>query len=207
MNEDGTMARLPQLFEIAEKFDVKLISIEDLVAYRMSQESLIKQVENFTLETEHGAFNFTAYEQTTNGQVHMSLTMGAWDKNEEVLVRMHSANVSNDIFDILTSDAESQLNLAMKAVAKEGKGAIVYMNQRQTQSDLLDRMRAYKASQAGESKTKKVSFKADARDFGIGAQILHDLNITKIKLLTNHPLKRVGLTGYGLTIVENVTMK
>ncbi len=207
MNEDGSMARLPQLFEIAGKFDLKLISIEDLVAYRMSKESLIKQVENFELESEHGTFNFTAYEQTTNGQIHMALTMGNWEKNEEVLVRMHSANVSNDIFDILTSDAETQLNLAMKTVAKEGKGAIVYMNQRQTQSDLLDRMRAYKAKREGQIPNKRVSFKPDARDFGIGAQILHDLNISKIKLLTNHPLKRVGITGYGLTIVENVTMR
>jgi 3,4-dihydroxy 2-butanone 4-phosphate synthase/GTP cyclohydrolase II len=206
MNEDGTMARLPQLFEIAGKFDLKLISIEDLVAYRMSQESLVNRAEQFELETEYGTFDFTAYEQTTNGQIHMALTMGSWDKNEEVLVRMHSANINNDMFEILTADNQTQLGLAMEKVAAAGKGAIVYMNQRETQSNLLDRIRAYKAKKAGIPQDKKVSFKPDARDFGIGAQILHDLSISKIKLLTNNPLKRVGITGYGLTIVENVTM-
>ncbi len=204
LNEDGTMARLPQLFPVAEKFDLKIISIEDLVAYRMSKESLIKKVESFEIDTEFGPFHFSAYEQTTNGQIHMALTKGQWQKEEEVLVRMHSATVANDIFEILTSDTQSQLRKAMKRVAEEGKGAIVYMNQKMQQNNLLERIRDFKDKKEGKETTRKVSFKPDARDFGIGAQILHDLSISKVKLLTNHPMKRVGITGYGLTIVENV---
>jgi 3,4-dihydroxy 2-butanone 4-phosphate synthase/GTP cyclohydrolase II len=204
LNEDGTMARLPQLFPVAEKFDLKIISIEDLVAYRMSKESLIKQVEAFEIDTEFGPFHFTAFEQTTNGQIHMALTRGAWEKDEEILVRMHSATVANDIFEILTNDTQTQLSKAMKRVAEEGKGAIVYMNQKMQDNNLLGRIREYKAKKEGKESTRKVSFAPDARDFGIGAQILHELNISKVKLLTNHPMKRVGITGYGLTIVENV---
>jgi 3,4-dihydroxy 2-butanone 4-phosphate synthase/GTP cyclohydrolase II len=204
LNEDGTMARLPQLREVAKKHDLKLISIEDLVAYRMSKESLIEKQEEFQLDTEYGPFNLKVYEQTTNHQIHIALTLGEWKKNEPVLVRMHSASVANDIFEILTSDTSVQLKKALKKVSEEGKGAVVYMNQNRSADDLLKRIRAFKEDSS--SNTHKVSFAKDNRDFGVGAQILHDLDITKVKLLTNNPIKRVGITGYGLTIVENVTM-
>jgi|TARA_R110002096_G_scaffold132768_3_gene283301 3,4-dihydroxy 2-butanone 4-phosphate synthase/GTP cyclohydrolase II len=203
LNEDGTMARLPQLTEVAKKHDLKLISIEDLVAYRMSLESLIEKKEEFELQTEYGPFNLKVYEQTTNHQIHIALTLGEWEKNETVLVRMHSASVANDIFEILTSDTSVQLKKALKKVAEEGKGAVVYMNQNRSTDDLLKRIRDFKEN---SSRSKKVSFAKDNRDFGVGAQILHDLGISQVKLLTNNPIKRVGITGYGLTIVENVTM-
>lgn len=206
MNEDGTMARLPQLFEIAEQFDLKVISIEDLVAYRMNTESLIHKVEEFDISTEYGDFTFKAYEQTTNGQIHMALTMGNWDVSEPILTRMHSASVGNDIFHLLTNDTTSQLKKAMKAVQKEGKGVIVYMNQKQDSSSLLQRIKSYKNTLSQGGETQVASFTKDARDFGIGAQILHDLGVKNIKLLTKNPIKRVGIEGYGLTIVENVIM-
>lgn len=206
MNEDGTMARLPQLVEIAKKFDLKLISIEDLVAYRMQSESLIKKVENFDLKTEYGEFNIHVYEQTTNGQIHIALTMGQWNIKDDVLVRMHSNTVANDIFAILTSDTGIQLKRAMARVSAEGKGAIVYMNQEKSQGNLLERIKAYKAAIQSNDKSKSVSFQKDSRDFGIGAQILHDLGISKINLLTNNPIKRVGIIGYGLTISTNTQM-
>lgn len=202
MNEDGTMARLPQLMDIAEKFDLKIISIEDLVSYRMERESLIDKVEEFDLDTPFGKFRLHAYQQTTNQQVHLALTLGNWEAREPVLVRMHSNTVAHDVFDMLTSDTSAQLQKALKRVAQEGKGAVVYMNQHIASADLLQRLVQYKE---GERPVGK-SFKSDARDFGVGAQILHDLGISELKLLTNHPMKRVGLTGYGLTIVENVTM-
>jgi len=206
MNEDGTMARLPQLFEIAKKFDLKLISIEDLVAYRMANESLIKKKEEFELNTEYGEFTLRAYEQTTNGQIHIALTKGNWEKDEPVVVRMHSAAIAHDIFDILTSDTSVQLQKALKKVATEGKGAVVYMNQEQSSGNLLNRIQEYRAGLEKNENTRKISFNRDNRDYGIGAQILHDLGISKVKLLTNNPIKRVGITGYGLTIVENITM-
>ncbi|MBF99972.1 MAG: hypothetical protein CMI36_13340 [Owenweeksia sp.] len=203
MNEDGSMARLPQLYDIAQKFDLKLITIEDLVAYRMSQESLIRKEEEFELETSYGTFTLRAYQQTTNGQIHIALSMGKWEAGEPVLVRMHSAATAHDIFAILTSDTSHQLEKALKRVSDEGKGAIVYMNQDRSPSNLLERIREYK-DPAG--RVRKTSFAKDNRDFGVGAQILHDLGIQNVKLLTNNPIKRVGITGYGLTIVENVTM-
>ncbi|MDX5325941.1 MAG: 3,4-dihydroxy-2-butanone-4-phosphate synthase [Bacteroidota bacterium] len=207
MNEDGTMARLPQLLDIAERFDLKVISIEDLVAYRMKNESLIKIQERFSIHTTYGEFLLTAYEQTTNGQIHIALTMGSWDRNEPVLVRMHSAAVANDIFHMLTTNGSEQLSKAMKKVSQDGRGVIVYMNQEQTSGKLLERIRNYKASFEGSSAPEKgMSFSKDPRDYGIGAQILHDLGVSKVKLLTNHPIKRVGIVGYGLEIVENVTM-
>lgn len=203
LNEDGTMARLPQLIEVAKKHDLKLISIEDLVAYRMSLESLIDKREEFVLETEYGPFNLKVYEQTTNHQIHIALSLGEWEKDEPVLVRMHSASVANDIFEILTSDTSVQLKKALKKVSEEGKGAVVYMNQNRSADDLLKRIKNFKDN---STESKKVSFAKDNRDFGVGAQILHDLGISQVKLLTNNPIKRVGITGYGLTIVENVTM-
>jgi 3,4-dihydroxy 2-butanone 4-phosphate synthase/GTP cyclohydrolase II len=206
MNEDGTMARLPELKEIAKKFDIKLVSIEDLVAYRMNLESLIVKREEFVINTRFGEFTLRAYEQTTNGQIHIALLKGQWTKDETVLVRMHSASVAHDIFEIITSDTSHQLERAMSLVAEEGKGAIVYMNQEKAAGNLLERLREYKQLEASTEKTVKMSFTKDAKDFGVGAQILHDLGISRIKLLTNNPLKRVGITGYGLTIVENAMM-
>ncbi|MGB0176248.1 MAG: 3,4-dihydroxy-2-butanone-4-phosphate synthase, partial [Owenweeksia sp.] len=180
MNEDGSMARLPQLSEIARKFDLKLITIEDLVAYRMSQESLIRKEEEFELNTPYGTFNLSAYQQTTNGQIHIALTMGQWSPEESVLVRMHSAATAHDIFAILTSDTSHQLEKALKKVSEEGRGAIVYMNQAGSANSLLERIREYKNQ---DGPVHKISFAKDNRDFGIGAQILHDLGIKNVKLL------------------------
>lgn len=207
MNEDGTMARLPQLLEIAAEHGLKVVSIEDLVAYRMQKESLIQKKEEFDIDTDFGKFKLHAYEQTTNGQVHLALTMGDWNKSEPMLVRVHSSGVGNDIFHLLTQSPGVQLEKAMKAVQNEGKGVIVYMNQRQLSGSLLDKLRAYKESlDQGNTPTPSASFTKDSRDYGIGAQILHDLGVSKVRLLTNNPIKRVGIVGYGLEIVENVTM-
>lgn len=206
MNEDGSMARLPQLMEIAKKHDLRLISIEDLVAYRMSKESLIEKKEEFRIETEFGEFTLRAYQQTTNGQVHIALTKGKWRPDESVLVRMHSASVAHDIFEILTANHSDQLLRALQKVSEEGRGAVVYMNQEKPAGNLLARLREYRDQKLEVTPGRKVSFARDARDFGVGAQILHDLGISKVKLLTNNPMKRVGITGYGLTIVENVMM-
>lgn len=206
MNEDGTMARLPQLFEIAQKFKLSVISIEDLVAYRMEKESLIVKEEEFELPTAFGTFKLQAFRQTTNNQVHIALSLGSWQKDETVMVRMHSATVANDIFEMLTTDTHEQLHTAMKMVAKEGKGAVVYMNQEMNRGRLLERIKMKKDELNKGTKSTKASFTKDSRDFGVGAQILHELGISKVKLLTNNPIKRVGITGYGLTIVENTTM-
>ena len=203
MNEDGTMARLPQLIELAEELDLKLVTIEDLVAYRMKEESLITLKEEFELETEHGSFTLKAFEQNLSGQIHLSLSKGSWTKDEPVLVRMHSAGVGNDIFHMLTTDGPTQLRKAMHSIEKEGKGVIVYMNQQQMSTSLLDRLKQYKLKRSGENPP---SFSKDSRDFGIGAQILHELEVSKVRLLTNHAIKRVGIEGYGLTIVENVSL-
>lgn len=204
MNEDGTMARLPQLFEIAKKFGLKLISIEDLVAYRVQKESLIELKEEYPIETSFGQFNLRAYEQTTNGQIHLALSKGNWKSDEPVMVRMYSSSIHNDLFGLITNNPTVQLEKALESISKEGKGAIVYINQLklETENNLLDRIRGFKNQQ----QENKASFKRDNRDYGIGAQILLDLGISKIKLLTNNPIKRVGITGYGLTIVENITM-
>lgn len=207
MNPDGSMARLPQLVEIARQHELKLISIEDLVAYRMNSESLIEKVEEFDIETGYGPFTLRAYRQTTNDQVHIALVRGNWQPEDTVLVRMHSARVAHDIFEILTANHTDQLQRALQKVAHEGRGAIVYMNQAHHSGDLLNRLKAYRHQILNEQSPRKVSFARDPRDFGIGAQILHDLGIKNIKLLTNNPMKRVGITGYGLNIVENVTME
>lgn len=201
MNEDGTMARLPQLLEIAKKHDLKLITIEDLVSYRMNRESLVTLEEDFEMETEYGSFRMRAFKQTTNGQIHIALTKGEWQENEPVLVRMHSASTAHDVFEMLTSQTSIQLKKALKKVSAEGKGAIVYMNQEIPQGNLLERIKSFKN---GEKPSK--SFAHDTRDYGVGAQILHHLGISHIKLLTNNPIKRVGITGYGLTIVENINL-
>jgi 3,4-dihydroxy 2-butanone 4-phosphate synthase/GTP cyclohydrolase II len=207
MNADGSMARLPQLQEIAKKHDLKLISIEDLVAYRMQKESLVLLREEFKLKTRFGVFHLKAFEQTTNQQVHISLSMGEWESDENVLVRMHSASMQGDVFHMLTSDQAGSLERALKKVANEGKGVLVYLNQVIASQDLLSRLRRFKEISSEEKDpSKSPSFTKDARDFGVGAQILHALGVKNIRLLTHNPIKRIGIEGYGLKIVENVSM-
>ncbi|MCC8358882.1 3,4-dihydroxy-2-butanone-4-phosphate synthase [Salinimicrobium sediminilitoris] len=204
MNEDGTMARLPQLLKVAEKFDLKIVSIEDLVAYRMQHDSLIVKKEDFDIETRFGAFRLRAYQQTTNKQVHIALTKGTWKSSDPVLVRMNSTLVNNDILGTLTNDADKKLDYMFKAINEEGKGAIVFINQESQSLNLIKRLGELKDLQkAGEMKAPPLVM--DAKDFGIGAQILHDLEIHKIRLLSNtKQTKRVGMIGYGLEITEYV---
>jgi len=202
MNEDGTMARLPQLMEVAKKFNLKVVSIEDLVAYRMQHDSLIEKKEDFELDTRFGKFRLRAYKQTTNSQVHVALTKGTWKPNEEIMVRVNSTMVNNDLLGTLTSDADKKLDGMFKAINEEGRGAIVFINPANQSPNLLNRLTELKENQKrGEIKAPPV--KMDNKDFGIGAQILHDLEIHKIRLLSNtQQTKRVGMIGYGLEITE-----
>ncbi|MFV8224534.1 3,4-dihydroxy-2-butanone-4-phosphate synthase [Christiangramia aquimixticola] len=204
MNEDGTMARLPQLLEVAKKFDLKIVSIEDLVAYRMQHDSLIEKKEDFELNTRFGKFRLRAYKQTTNSQVHIALTKGHWNPSEEIMVRVNSTLVNNDILGTLTNDADKKLDGMFKAINDEGRGAIVFINPANQTPNLLNRITELKENQKkGEIKAPPVTM--DNKDFGIGAQILHDLEIHKIKLLSNsEQTKRVGMIGYGLEITEYV---
>ena len=204
MNDDGTMARLPQLLEVAKKFDIKIVSIEDLVAYRMEHDSLIEKKEDFDIETRFGKFRLRAYQQTTNNQVHIALTKGSWLANENVLTRVNSTLVNNDILGTLTNNADKKLDRMFKTLNEEGKGAILFINQQNQSQNLLNRLSLLKENQAnGEMKAPAIAM--DNKDFGIGAQILHDLNISKLKLLTNtKQTKRVGMIGYGLEIVDYV---
>ncbi len=204
MNEDGTMARLPQLLEVAKKFDIKIVSIEDLVAYRMEHDSLIEKKEDFDVETRFGTFRLRAYQQTTNNQVHIALTKGKWKNNEPVITRVNSTLVNNDILGTLTNDADKKLDRMFQVINNEGKGAILFINQQNQSKNLLNRLSILKENQKnGEFKAPSIAM--DQRDFGIGAQILHDLNISKIKLVSNSAqTKRVGMIGYGLEIVEYV---
>ncbi|HSI68736.1 MAG TPA: 3,4-dihydroxy-2-butanone-4-phosphate synthase [Gillisia sp.] len=204
MNEDGTMARLPQLIDVARKFDLKLVSIEDLVAYRMQHDSLIEKKEDFDIQTRFGTFRLRAYQQTTNNQIHIALTKGAWKPTEEILVRVNSTLVNNDILGTLTNNADKKLDDMFKAINEEGKGAIVFINQESQSLNLLKRLNELKERQKqGEMKAPPIIM--DTKDFGIGAQILHDLEIHKIKLLSNSgQTKRVGMIGYGLEITEYV---
>ena len=204
MNEDGTMARLPQLLEVAKKFDIKIVSIEDLVAYRMEHDSLIEIKEDFNLTTRFGEFRLKAYQQTNNSQVHIALTKGSWNKNEPILTRINSTLVNNDILETLTNDTDKKLDKMFQVINNEGKGAIIFINQQNHSQNLLGRLTTLKEGQLkGEMKASPV--KMDQRDFGIGAQILHDLNISKLMLVTNtKQRKRVGMIGYGLEIVDYV---
>ncbi len=204
MNADGTMARLPQLIEVAEKFDLKLVSIEALVAYRMRHDSLIEKQEDFDINTRFGTYRLRAYNQTTNNQVHIALTKGTWTSDEEILVRVNSTLVNNDILGTLTNNADQKLDGMFKAINEEGRGAIVFINPANQSLNLLNRLSELKDVQTrGEVKAPPV--KMDTKDFGIGAQILHDLEIHKIKLLSNsQQTKRVGMIGYGLEITEYV---
>ncbi|ALM47770.1 3,4-dihydroxy-2-butanone 4-phosphate synthase [Flavobacterium psychrophilum] len=202
LNEDGSMARLPELYEVAKKFDLKLISIEDLVAYRMQHDSLIQKKEDFEIETRFGTFRLRAYVQTTNKQVHFALTKGSWNIGEPVLTRINSTQVNSDILGTLTNDADRKLDNMFRRINEEGKGAILFINQEVQPSELLTRIKELKELQS-EGITKAPQVKMDDRDFGIGAQILHDIDICKIRLLTNSgQTKRVGMIGYGLEITE-----
>ncbi|PQJ23154.1 3,4-dihydroxy-2-butanone-4-phosphate synthase [Tenacibaculum sp. SG-28] len=205
MNEDGTMARLPQLKDVAKKFDLKIVSIEDLVAYRMEHDSLIEKKEDFNIQTRFGDFRLRAYKQTTNDQIHIALTKGTWGQNDAVLTRINSTLVNNDILGTLTNDADKKLDKMFTVINEEGKGAIIFINQQSQSLNLLNRLRTLKDSQSnGKMKAPRVTM--DVKDFGIGAQILHDLHITKLRLVSNtQQTKRVGMIGYGLEIVDYVT--
>jgi len=204
MNEDGTMARLPQLVEVAKKFDLKLVSIESLVAYRMQHDSLIVKKEDFDIETRFGTFRLRAYQQTTNKQIHIALTKGNWNIGEPILTRINSTLVNNDILGTLTNDANKKLDGMFQLINDQGKGAVLFINQEAQSIDLLNRIVELKELQAkGEFKAPQI--KMDNKDFGIGAQILHDIDISKIRLLSNtEQTKRVGMIGYGLEIKEYV---
>jgi 3,4-dihydroxy 2-butanone 4-phosphate synthase/GTP cyclohydrolase II len=204
MNENGTMARLPELYEVAKKFDLRLVSIEDLVAYRMQHDSLIQKKEDFEVETRFGTFRLRAYVQTTNKQVHIALTKGSWNIGEPVLTRINSSQVNNDILGTLTTDADKKLDDIFRRINEEEKGAVLFINQEIAPSELLTRIMELKGLQAKGVK-KAPQIKMDTKDFGIGAQILHDIDISKIRLLTNSgQTKRVGMIGYGLEITEYV---
>jgi 3,4-dihydroxy 2-butanone 4-phosphate synthase / GTP cyclohydrolase II len=204
MNEDGTMARLPQLVKVAKKFNLKLVSIEDLVAYRVQHDSLIVKKEDFDIETRFGTFRLRAYEQTTNKQVHIALTKGTWNLGEAVLTRINSSQVNNDLLGTLTHNAEQHLDKMFQTINEHGKGAVIFINQDMQSVNLLSRIAELKQLQTeGEMKAPRIII--DTKDFGIGAQILHDLDISKIRLVTNtSQSKRVGMIGYGLEIIEHV---
>jgi len=205
MNEDGSMARLPQLMKVAKKFDLKIVSIEDLVAYRMEHDSLIDKEADFEITTRFGSYRLRAYKQTTNNHIHIALTKGSWSKNDEVLTRINSTLINNDILGALTKNPDEKLDNMFKAINNEGKGAIVFINQDSESLNLLSRLSELELLQKeGVQIAPKIEM--DSKDFGIGAQILHNLGITKMRLLTNsQQSKRVGIVGYGLSIVENVT--
>lgn len=205
LNEDGTMARLPQLAEVAKKFDLKLVSIEDLVAYRMKHDSLIEKKEDFMMNTKFGAFRLRAYKQTTNDQVHIALTQGQWEQNDPVLVRINSTLINNDILGTLTNNADKKLDDMFQVINNEGKGAIVFINQQSQSLNLLKRLTELKDAQVEGKVVKAPRIAMDSKDFGIGAQILHDLGIHKMRLVSNsEQTKRVGMIGYGLEITEYV---
>ncbi|MFD2823796.1 3,4-dihydroxy-2-butanone-4-phosphate synthase [Lacinutrix iliipiscaria] len=205
MNEDGTMARLPELYSVAKKFDLKIVSIEDLVAYRMLHDSLIEKKEDFNIKTRFGSYRLRAYQQTTNNQIHIALTKGDWSPSESILTRVNSTLINNDILGTLTNNADQKLDDMFRVINEEGKGAIIFINQESSSMNLLNRLQTLKASQKPNEVVKAPRIKMDNKDFGIGAQILHDLNIHKLKLISNtEQTKRVGMIGYGLEIVEYV---
>ncbi|MGE6353996.1 3,4-dihydroxy-2-butanone-4-phosphate synthase [Flavobacterium sp. NPDC079362] len=205
LNEDGTMSRLPELVKVAKKFNLKLVSIEDLVAYRMQHDSLIVKKEDFDIETRFGTFRLRAYEQTTNKQIHIALTKGTWNLGEPILTRINSSQVNNDLLGTLTNNAEQQLDDMFKVINEDGRGAVLFINQDMTAVNLLNRITELKTLQAeGIMKAPKVII--DSKDYGIGAQILHDIDISKIRLVSNtEQTKRVGMIGYGLEITEYVS--
>ncbi|MFM2206637.1 MAG: hypothetical protein RL213_612 [Bacteroidota bacterium] len=210
MNEDGTMARLPDLFGIASRFGLKVVSIEDLIAYRLKNESLIKREVEVALPTAYGDFRLIAYRQLNNDQEHLALVKGTWENDEPVLVRVHSSCMTGDIFGSCRCDCGPQLQKAMQMIEQAGKGVIVYMNQEGRGIGLLNKLRAYRLQEQGRDTVEanlELGFGMDERDYGVGAQIIRDLGVTKMKLMSNNPRKRAGLIGYGLEIVEAVPLQ
>ena len=210
MNEDGSMARLPELKNIAKKFDLKIITIEDLISYRMRHETLIEEVVQVDMPTKYGDFKLKAFKQTTTGEEHLALIKGTWDKNDPVLVRVHSSCFTGDIIGSLRCDCGDQLYSSMKMINEAGKGVIIYMNQEGRGIGLLNKLKAYKLQEEGYDTLDanlKLGFKGDARDYGVGAQILRSVGIRKMKLLSNNPKKRTGLIGYGLEIIDTVPIE
>ncbi len=210
MNEDGTMARLANLRKVADRFNLKLVTIKDLIAYRMKVESQIRRHVDVNMPTAYGDFKLVAFEQLNTNEVHMALVKGEWKKDEPVMVRVHSSCVTGDIFGSCRCDCGSQLHSAMQMVELEGKGIVLYMKQEGRGIGLLNKLQAYKLQEQGLDTVEanlQLGFDMDNRDYGIGAQILHDLGVSKIRLITNNPKKRVGLMGYGLEIVENIPIE
>jgi 3,4-dihydroxy 2-butanone 4-phosphate synthase/GTP cyclohydrolase II len=210
LNEDGTMARLPQLIEIAKKFDLKIISIEDLIKYRISHESLIDKVVDVKMPTTMGDFDLHLYKEKNTGQEHLALVKGEWKEDDPILVRVHSSCMTGDIFGSCRCDCGPQLHKAMELIEKEGKGVILYMNQEGRGIGLGNKLKAYKLQEEGYDTLEanlKLGFKGDERDYGIGAQILCDLGVKKMRLMSNNPKKRTGLIGYGLEIIENLPLE
>ncbi|WP_143309952.1 bifunctional 3,4-dihydroxy-2-butanone-4-phosphate synthase/GTP cyclohydrolase II [Chitinophaga vietnamensis] len=210
MNEDGSMARLPQLREIATKFGLKLISIKDLITYQLEKETLIEEGVRVQMPTKYGNFELIAFKQLNSNDIHMALKKGDWEPGEPVLVRVHSSCVTGDILHSLRCDCGEQLHAAMQMVEKEGKGLILYMNQEGRGIGLMNKLKAYKLQEEGRDTVEanlELGFKMDERDYGVGAQILRHLNISKLRLITNNPRKRAGLAGYGLEVVENVPIE
>jgi 3,4-dihydroxy 2-butanone 4-phosphate synthase/GTP cyclohydrolase II len=207
LSEDGTMARLPELTQIAKKFDMKLVTIKDLISYRLEKESLIKRIISVDMPTDYGDFILTAFKQIDTDQEHLVLQKGTWEPNEPVLVRVHSSCVTGDIFHSLRCDCGEQLAKSMEMIEKEGKGAIIYINQEGRGIGLVNKLKAYKLQEQGLDTVEanlKLGFKMDEREYGVGAQMIREIGITKMRLMTNNPTKRAGLIGYGLEIVENI---
>ena len=210
LNEDGTMARMPQLQEVANKFDIKIITIRDLIAYRLKQESTVEKGPEVNMPTGYGNFRMTVFRQLSNGLEHSALVKGTWEEDEPILVRVHSSCVTGDIFGSQRCDCGAQLHTAMQEIEKAGKGVVLYMNQEGRGIGLFNKIRAYKLQEEGldtVDANTHLGFQPDERDYGVGAEILRQLGVKKIKLLTNNPVKRVGLEAYGLQIVENVPIE
>lgn len=210
LNEDGTMARLADLRQIADKFDLKLVTIKDLVEYRLKHESLIKREIGVDMPTEFGHFDLIAFKQIQTGETHLALTKGSWDKDESVMVRVHSSCVTGDIFGSCRCDCGGQLHKAMQMVEKEGKGIILYMFQEGRGIGLINKLKAYKLQEMGRDTVEanlELGFKMDERDYGVGASILRDLGVSKIRLISNNPKKRAALFGYGLEIMETIPIE
>ena len=210
MNDDGTMARLPELKVIAEKFDLKIISIKDLIEYRLQKESLIEEEVRVNMPTKHGMFDLVAFRQKNTGELHLALIKGTWEKDEPVLTRVHSSCFTGDILHSLRCDCGDQLLMSMEMVEREGKGCVLYMNQEGRGIGLLNKLKAYKLQEEGKDTVEAnlaLGFKMDERDYGVGAQILRYLHITKLRLMSNNPRKRAGLLGYGIEIVETVPIE
>ena len=210
LNEDGSMARTPELHKIAERFNLKFITIKDLIEYRMKKETLITEEANIQLPTDYGDFKMKAFKQTTNGQLHLAIYKGEWKADEDVLVRVHSSCMTGDIFGSCRCDCGPQLQTALRKIETEGKGVLVYMNQEGRGIGLLGKLKAYELQENGRDTVEantELGFNADDRDYGVGAQILRAMNVSKIRLLSNNPKKRVGLMGYGIEIKESVALE